>query len=84
MMWAYESVAHREARRRALEADRDRRKPIAEVIARDAIVSQDAMIMNRAPVSPSFTMERAQDRARSALSSGAILYRARHYRGART
>jgi hypothetical protein len=59
MMWAYDSLADREARRKALEADPDWRKYIGEVMALNAILTQDVMIMNPAPFSPGVAMERA-------------------------
>ena len=52
MMWAYDSLADREARRKALDADPDWKKFIGEVFALDAILTQDVMIMNPAPFSP--------------------------------
>ncbi len=52
LMWAYDSLADREARRAALYADPDWQKFIAEVWALEAIQSQDVMIMNPAPSSP--------------------------------
>jgi hypothetical protein len=58
LMWAYDSLADREARRKAMEADPDWRKFISEVFALDAILTQDVMIMNPAPFSPAVVMER--------------------------
>lgn len=52
LMWAYDSLADREARRSAMYADPDWQKFIAEVWALGAIESQDVMIMNPAPFSP--------------------------------
>lgn len=62
MMWACDSLADREARRKALEADRVWQSCIAEVTALNAIVSQDVMIMSAAPFSPSLAPERVSDR----------------------
>lgn len=52
LMWAYDSLADREARRAAMYADPDWQAFIAGVWALDAIQSQDVMIMNPAPFSP--------------------------------
>ncbi|MNE87223.1 hypothetical protein D3C80_1843960 [compost metagenome] len=51
-MWAYDSLADREARRSAMYADPDWQKFISEVWALDAIQKQEVMIMNPAPYSP--------------------------------
>lgn len=59
LMWAYDSLADREARRKAMEADPDWRKFIGEVFALDAILTQDVTILNPAPFSPAVVMERA-------------------------
>ena len=52
LMWAYDSLADREMRRKAMEADPDWKKFIGEVFALDAILTQDVMIMSPAPFSP--------------------------------
>jgi hypothetical protein len=52
MMWAYDSLADREARRQSMYQDPDWKRFISEVWALDAIVSQDVMIMNPADASP--------------------------------
>ena len=52
LIWAYESLADREARRSAMYADPDWQTFINSVWALDAIQSQDVMIMNPAPSSP--------------------------------
>ncbi|MDR3474956.1 MAG: NIPSNAP family protein [Devosia sp.] len=52
LMWAYDSLADREARRQAMYADPAWQKFIGEVWALEAIVSQDVMIMNTASFSP--------------------------------
>lgn len=52
LMWAYDSLADREARRTAMYADPDWQKFISEVWALDAIQKQDVMIMNPASYSP--------------------------------
>ncbi|MCP4319038.1 MAG: NIPSNAP family protein [Hyphomicrobiales bacterium] len=52
LMWSYDSLADREARRAAMYADPDWQTFIAEVWGLDAIQSQDVMIMNPAPFSP--------------------------------
>ena len=59
MMWAYDSLADRETRRKAMYEDADWRKFIGEVWALDAILSQDVMIMNPAPFSPVVAKDRA-------------------------
>jgi NIPSNAP len=59
LMWAHDSLADREARRKAMEADPDCRKFIGEVLALGAILTQDVMILNPAPFSPAVVMERA-------------------------
>jgi len=62
MIWAYESLADREAHRNALEADRAWRSYVAEVMALNAIVSQEVMIVNAAPFSPSIATQRVDNR----------------------
>ena len=52
LMWGYDSLADREARRAAMYADPDWQKFIGEIWALNAIQSQDVMIMNPAPFSP--------------------------------
>ncbi|MBW8635616.1 NIPSNAP family protein [Hoeflea sp. WL0058] len=52
LMWGYDSLADREARRQAMYQDPDWQTFISEVWALDAIRSQDVMIMNPAPFSP--------------------------------
>ncbi|MGJ7613507.1 MULTISPECIES: NIPSNAP family protein [unclassified Variovorax] len=52
LMWAYDSLSDREARRAAMYADPDWQSFIKSVWALDAIQSQDVMIMNPAPSSP--------------------------------
>ncbi len=52
LMWAYSSLADREARRAAMYADPDWQKFISEIWALDAIQKQEVMIMNPAPYSP--------------------------------
>jgi hypothetical protein len=52
LMWAYESLADREARRTAMYADPDWQKFIDEIWALNAIERQDVMIMNPASYSP--------------------------------
>jgi hypothetical protein len=52
LMWAYESLADREARRTAMYADPDWQKFISEIWALNAIERQDVMIMNPASYSP--------------------------------
>ena len=59
LMWAYDSLADREARRKAMEADADWRKFIGEVFALDAILTQDVMILNPAPFSPAIAIEKS-------------------------
>ncbi len=59
MMWAYDSLADREARRKALEADPEWRKYLGEVMTQGALVSQDVMIMKPAPFTPIGPAERA-------------------------
>ncbi len=59
MMWAYDSLADREARRKAMDADPDWQKFFGEVSALDALVSQEVMIMNPAPFSPGVAMDRS-------------------------
>lgn len=52
LMWAYASLADREARRAAMYADPDWQRFISEVWALDAIQKQEVMIMNPASISP--------------------------------
>ena len=52
LIWAYDSLADREARRATMYADPDWQKFISEVWSLDAIQSQNVMIMNPAPFSP--------------------------------
>lgn len=52
LIWAYDSLADREARRAAMYADPEWQSFIRSVWALDAIQSQDVMIMNPAPSSP--------------------------------
>jgi hypothetical protein len=52
LMWGYDSLADREARRNAMYADPDWGRFIGEVWALGVILSQDVMIMNPAPFSP--------------------------------
>ncbi len=52
LMWGYDSLADREARRQAMYQDPDWQTFISEVWSLDAIQSQDVMIMNPAPFSP--------------------------------
>ena len=52
LMWGYDSLADREARRAAMYADPEWQQFISEVWELDAIQSQDVMIMNPAPFSP--------------------------------
>ena len=52
LMWAYENLADREARRAAMYADPDWQKFISEIWALNAIERQDVMIMNPASYSP--------------------------------
>lgn len=52
LMWGYDSLADREARRAAMYADPEWQTFISEVWKLDAIQKQDVMIMNPAPFSP--------------------------------
>lgn len=52
LMWAYDSLADREARRAAMYKDPDWQKFISEIWALGAIKKQEVMIMNPAPYSP--------------------------------
>ena len=52
LMWAYDSLADREARRASLYADPDWQSFIQSVWELNAIQNQDVMIMNVAPSSP--------------------------------
>ena len=56
LIWAYDSLADREARRAAMYADPEWTKFIASVWALDAIMAQDVMIMNPASYSPTPTI----------------------------
>lgn len=56
LIWAYDSLADREARRAAMYADPEWTKFIASVWALDAIMAQDVMIMNPASCSPTPTI----------------------------
>jgi NIPSNAP len=55
MMWAYESLADREARRAAMAADPEWIRFIAEVWALDAITSQDVRILKPSSICPPIT-----------------------------
>jgi len=52
LMWGYDSLADREARRAAMYADPAWQAFIASIWDLNAIQSQDVMIMNPAPCSP--------------------------------
>ena len=52
LMWGYDSLADREARRAAMYADPAWQKFISGIWALDAIQRQEVMIMNPAPFSP--------------------------------
>jgi hypothetical protein len=52
LMWAYDSLADREARRALMYADPDWQDFISGVWSLGAIQTQDVMIMNPAPFSP--------------------------------
>lgn len=52
LMWGYDSLADREARRNAMYKDPDWQSFISGIWALDAIQSQTVMIMNPAPFSP--------------------------------
>ena len=52
LIWAYDDLADREARRKSMYADPDWQAFIGSVWALDAIQSQDVMIMNPAEFSP--------------------------------
>ena len=52
LMWRYDSLADREARRTAMYADPEWQTFISGVWALDAIQTQDVMIMNPASFSP--------------------------------
>lgn len=52
LMWAYDSLADREARRNAMYGDPDWQKFISEIWDLDAIQKQDVMIMKPATYSP--------------------------------
>ena len=52
LMWSYDSLADREARRARMSADPDWKKYIGEVWAMDAIQQQEVKIMNPAPFNP--------------------------------
>ncbi|OCW55959.1 NIPSNAP family protein [Hoeflea olei] len=55
LVWAYDSLADREARRAAMYADPDWQEFIASIWALDVITSQDVMIMTPADFSPTPT-----------------------------
>lgn len=59
LMWAYDSLADREARRQSMYADPAWQAFIQEVWALDAIQSQDVMILNPAPYSPAIQKDGA-------------------------
>ena len=52
LIWAYDSLADREARRAAMYADPEWHAFISSVWELDAIQTQEVMIMNRASFSP--------------------------------
>lgn len=52
LMWSYDSLADREARRARLNADLDWKRYISEVWAMDAIQQQEVKIMNPASFNP--------------------------------
>jgi hypothetical protein len=52
LMWSYDNLADREARRDAMYDDPDWQKFISEIWALDAIQKQDVMIMKPASYSP--------------------------------
>jgi hypothetical protein len=52
MMWAYDSLADREARRNTMYADPDWQKFISSIWALDAIQTQDVKIMKPASFNP--------------------------------
>ena len=52
LMWSYDSLADREARRARLVADPEWKAFIADVWAMEAIQQQDVKIMNPAPFNP--------------------------------
>ena len=52
LMWSYDSLADREARRAHLNADPDWKRYIAEVWEMNAIQQQDVKIMNPATFNP--------------------------------
>jgi len=52
LMWGYDSLADREARRAAMYADPEWQAFISGIWALGAIERQDVMIMNPAPCSP--------------------------------
>lgn len=56
LVWAYDSLADREARRQSMYADPEWQDFIASVWALDAITSQDVMIMTPADFSPTPTI----------------------------
>ncbi|OJU05924.1 MAG: NIPSNAP family protein [Rhizobium sp. 63-7] len=58
LMWAYDSLADREARRQAMYADPEWQTFIAGVWALDAIQKQEVMIMNPAPSSPPISQDK--------------------------
>ncbi len=52
LMWSYDSLADREARRARMSADPEWKQYIGEVWAMEAIQRQDVKIMNPAPFNP--------------------------------
>lgn len=56
LIWAYDSLADREARRATMSADPAWKDFIASVWALDAITAQDVMVMNPASCSPTPTI----------------------------
>jgi hypothetical protein len=60
LMWAYDSLADREARRQSMYADPEWQKFITEVWSLDAIQKQDVMIMNPAPYSPAVSCSNSE------------------------
>ncbi len=55
LIWGYDCLADREARRAAMAADPHWQRFIASVWALDAITAQDVMVMNPAACSPTPT-----------------------------
>jgi NIPSNAP len=58
LMWGYESLADRTARRGAMYADPDWQEFIDEIWTREAVLAQDVMIMNPVRFSPLVAMAR--------------------------